>query len=85
MLLDLLNFLFMIVAALGPLYVAYRVRAKNRRLFALAILLTTFALTHAAYHLLEFLGLSYLAEVLFWPLSAVLLLCFGVLYWRTGV
>jgi hypothetical protein len=85
MVLDLLNFLFMLVAAIGPLYVAYRVRTRSQRLFALAVLLAAFTLTHGAYHLLEFVGLSYVAEVLFWPLSAVLLLCFGVLYWRTGV
>ena len=83
--LDLLNFIFMMVAAIGPLYMAYKVRARSRRLFALAVLLTAFTLTHGAYHLLEFVGLSYLAEVLFWPLGTVLLLCFGILYWRTGV
>jgi predicted Kef-type K+ transport protein len=85
MVLDLLNFIFMMVAAAGPLYMAYRVRGRSRRLFALAILLVAFTVTHGAYHLLEFVGLSYLAAVLFWPLSTVLLLCFGVLYWRTGV
>jgi hypothetical protein len=85
MTLDLLNFLFMMVAAIGPLYMAYKVRARSRQLYALAILLVAFTLTHGAYHLLEFLGLSYLAEVLFWPLGALLLLCFGILYWRTGV
>jgi len=85
MFLDLLNFLFMMVAAIGPLYMAYRVRKRSQRLFALAMLLVAFTVTHGAYHLLEFVGLSYVAEVVFWPLGTVLLLCFGLLYWRTGV
>jgi len=85
MFLDLLNFVFMIVAAVGPIYMAWRVRKRSERLFALAILLASFTLVHGAYHLLEFVGMSFLAEVLLWPLSTVLLLCFGIYYWRTGV
>jgi predicted Kef-type K+ transport protein len=83
--LDLLNFIFMMIAAIGPLYMACRLRARSRRLFALAVLLAAFTITHGAYHLLEFVGFGFIAEVLFWPLSTVLLLCFGILYWRTGV
>jgi hypothetical protein len=85
MVLDLVNFIFMMVAAVGPLYMAFKVRTRSRRLLSLAVLLALFTLTHGAYHLLEFVGLSYLAEVLFWPLSTVLLLCFGILYWKAGV
>jgi len=85
MMLDLLNFLFMLIAAIAPLYMAYKVRAKSQRLFALAILLAAFTLTHGTYHLLDFIGFSYVADVLFYPLGAVLLLCFGILYWKTGV
>ena len=83
--LDLLNFFFMLVATVGPLYMANKVRNKNQRLFSLAVLLGTFTLIHGVYHLLDFLGASYLADVIFYPLSSVLLLCFGILYWRTGV
>jgi len=85
MMLDLLNFLFMLIAAIAPLYMAYKVRTKSRRLLALAILLAAFTLTHGAYHLLDFIGFSYVADVLFYPLGTVLLLCFGILYWKTGV
>ena len=85
MMLDLLNFFFMVIAAVGPVYMAYKVRARSKRLFALAALLAAFTLTHGAYHLLDFVGVSYVADVLFYPLSTVLLLCFGVLYWKTGV
>jgi len=83
--LDLLNFIFMMVAAGAPLYMAYRVKGRSQRLFALSILLAAFTLTHGAYHLFDFVGLSYVADVLFYPLSTVLLLCFGILYWKTGV
>lgn len=85
MMLDLLNFFFMMIAATGPLYVAFKVRARSRRLFTLAVLLAAFTLIHGVYHLLDFAGLSYLAGVVFWPLSTVLLLGFGILYWRSGV
>jgi len=85
MILDLVNFFFMVIAAVGPLYMAYRVRARSQRLLALSIVLAAFTLTHGAYHLLDFVGFSYLADALFYPLSTVLLLCFGILYWRMGV
>lgn len=85
MALDLLNFLFMMVAAIGPLYIAFRVRNRSKRLFALSILLGAFTLIHGCYHLFQFLGVNYLAVVVFYPLSAVLLLCFGILYWKAGV
>jgi len=85
MFLDLLNFLFMMVAAVSPLYIAYKVRHRSRCLYVLALLLGSFTLTHGAYHLLGFLGASFLAEVVFYPLGAVLLLCFGIFYWRAGV
>jgi hypothetical protein len=85
MMLDLLNFLFMLIAAIAPLYMAYKVRTKSRRLLALAMLLAAFTLIHGAYHLLDFIGFSYVADVLFYPLGTVLLLCFGILYWKSGV
>ena len=85
MILALVNFFFMVIAAVGPLYMAYRVRARSQRLLALSIVLAAFTLTHGAYHLLDFVGFSYLADALFYPLSTVLLLCFGILYWRMGV
>jgi ABC-type Mn2+/Zn2+ transport system permease subunit len=85
MILDLLNFLFMMVATVGPLYIAFRVRKRSRRLFTLAVFLGSFTLIHGCYHLLQFLGVNFLANVVFYPLSAALLLCFGILYWKAGV
>lgn len=85
MLLDLLNFAFMVIAAVAPIYAAFRVRKRSGRLFTLAALLAAFTLTHGAYHLLNYIGLSYVAIVLLWPLSTILLLCFGIFYWKAGV
>lgn len=85
LILDLLNFILMMIAATAPIYLAYKVRRRSRRLFVLASVLAAFTLVHGAYHLLEFVGFSYIAEVLFWPLSTVILLSFGILYWRSGM
>lgn len=75
----------MLIATTAPVYVACRVRKRNRTLLVLSIALACFTLTHSLYHLVQYLGQDFLAEVLFWPLGAVLLLLFGILYWRTGV
>jgi hypothetical protein len=75
----------MLLATGAPTYLAYRVRSVNKKLLYLAILLASFTFAHGLYHLFEYLGLYYLAEVLFWPLGALLLLVFGIYYWRTGI
>jgi hypothetical protein len=85
MAMHLLDFVLMVIAAIGPVYVAYKVRKRSEKLYALAILLASFTLAHSAYHLLEYVGWSFLAEVLFWPLGAMLLLAFGIFYWKAGV
>ncbi len=82
---DLLDFLLMLLATGAPVYVAYKVRTKSRNLLALAILLASFTLSHGLYHLFFFLGFDYIAAVLFWPLGALLLLTFGIWYWKVGV
>jgi len=82
---DLLDFSLMLLATIAPVYLAYKVRRKNRNLLALAILLSSFTFSHSLYHLSLFLGLDFLAEILFWPLGALLLLAFGIFYWKVGV
>jgi len=82
---DLLDFSLMLAATVAPVIVAYRVRYKNSRLLALAILLAAFTFTHSLYHLSLYLGLDYFATILFWPLGAILLLAFGIYYWKVGV
>ena len=75
----------MVTAASVPFYVAFRVRRMNRRLFTLTFLLFAFAFCHSLYHLFSYLGMDFLAYVLFYPLGALLLLAFGIYYWRMGV
>jgi hypothetical protein len=82
---DLLNFVFMLLATVATIFVAYKVRATNRNLLVLAILLASFTFSHGLYHLFDFLGFHFAAVVLFWPLSAVLLLAFGIWYWKVGL
>lgn len=82
---DLLNFVLMLLATVAPIYLAHKVRASNRNLLALALLLASFTFSHGLYHLFYFLGFDIAAEVLLWPLSAVLLLAFGIWYWKVGL
>lgn len=82
---ELLDFLLMLLATLAPIYVAFKVRTKNRNLLALAILLASFTFSHGLFHLFLYLRFDYLAAVLFWPLGALLLLAFGIWYWKVGV
>jgi len=83
--LSLLNFLFMLITASAPLYLAVRLRGSKIRLLYLSIGLATFALVHSLYHLAEFLNLDSLADNVFLPLSVVLLVVYGIYYYRTGV
>jgi len=82
---DLLNLTLMLAATVAPIIVAYRVRGKSTRLLALAMLLAAFTFIHSLYHLMLYLGLDYVAAIFFWPLGAILLLGFGVYYWKVGV
>jgi uncharacterized membrane protein (DUF485 family) len=83
--LHLLNFIFMLVTASVPAYLAIRLRGTNRRLLYLSAGLTIFALVHALYHLADFLELVDLADSYLLPFSVVLLVLYGVYYYKTGV
>ena len=82
---DLLDFSLMLAATIAPIFIAYKVRRRSSRLLGLAILLAAFTFTHSLYHLSLYLGLDYVAGILFWPLGAILLLGFGIYYWKVGV
>jgi len=81
---DLLNFSLMLLAMLAPLFIVYKVRNTNRRYLGLAILLAAFTFSHSLYHLSLYLGMDYVAAILFWPLGAIMLLAFGLYYWKVG-
>ncbi len=84
-LLHLLNFVFMLLTASVPAYLAIRLRGSNRSLLYLSLGLTVFASVHALYHLADFLELADLADNYLLPLSVVLLVIYGLYYYRTGV
>jgi len=75
----------MLIATVAPIFIAYKVRISNRRFLGLAVLLAAFTFSHSLYHLSLYLGLDYIAAILFWPLGAIMLLAFGVYYWKVGV
>lgn len=83
--LHLLNFLFMIITASAPAYLAIRLRGLNRRLLLLSVGLSVFAFVHALYHLSDFLELADLADNYLLPLSVILLVVYGIYYMRSGV
>ena len=83
--LNLLNFIFMLITASAPLYLAIRLGRSNRRLLYLSIGLAVFALVHSLYHLADFLKFPDLADNLLLPLSVILLVLYGIYYYRTGV
>jgi len=82
--LHLLNFLFMIITASAPAYLAFRLRGLNRRLLLLSVGLSVFAFAHSLYHLAEFLGSTDLADNYLLPLSVILLVAYGAYYGRSG-
>lgn len=83
--LHFLNFIFMVVTASVPVYLAVRIGTSNRRLFCLSVGLAVFASVHSLYHLADGLQLGELADDYLLPISVVLLVIYGVYYYRTGV
>ena len=83
--LHLLNFLFMLVTASVPAYLALRLRTLNRRLLYLSLGLSVFAFVHSLYHLADFLEMGDLADNYLLPLSVILLVIYGAYYMRSGM
>ncbi len=82
--LHLLNFLFMLMTASAPTYIALTIRGSNKRLCYLSIGLAVFAVVHSFYHVAEFIQMGDLGDDFFLPLSVVLLVIYGVYYLRSG-
>ena len=82
--LHLLNFLFMILTASVPAYLALRLRTLNRRLLYLSLGLSVFAFVHSLYHLADFLEMD-LADNYLLPMSVILLVIYGAYYMRSGM
>ena len=77
MTLHLISAAFIFVAAIVPLYLSFRL--KNR-LKKLSVVLSIFILIHGFYHVFGSLGYYFLANSIFEPISAAMLVAFGMMY-----
>ena len=69
--------LFIFAAAVVPIYLSVMLKGNLRKL---TIILSIFILTHAAYHVAGTLGLDFLSERVFEPISFVVLIYFGLFF-----
>jgi hypothetical protein len=69
--------IFIFAAAFVPIYLAIVLKGNLRKL---TIILSIFVLIHAAYHVFGTLGMNFLAEGIFEPLSITALIFFGLYY-----
>ncbi len=77
------NAIFMFVAAVGPVYFAFKV--DNRRLRVLSCLFAGFLILHGFYHLAgvaEEDFANFVSDAIFEPLSYIVLLIFAFFYAR---
>jgi di/tricarboxylate transporter len=82
--LHLVSTIVVLISIVIPVFIAIQLRhSNNRRLRDLMIVLAIFVAVHGIYHIIDFLGFSFLAEWLFEPISIAILIFFGVLYLRT--
>jgi hypothetical protein len=76
-------FAIMVGAGIVPLIMAFR--AKVRSLRILSLLLGLFAVVHGFYHLAFGFQQQLLADVVFEPISLILLVSLGAYYSKVGV
>jgi hypothetical protein len=76
--LHLVNGIIALLAAAIPIYLTIRLNNNLRKLTAI---LSIFILIHAAYCWLNFFGFDFLSDNVFEPLSAAVLLFFGISYY----
>lgn len=78
-----LNFALLAAAAAVLVLMALRIGLHGERsLLHLSLMLGVFSGVHSFYHLSEFLGQEYLADVILLPVSAGLFTVFAAYYWR---
>jgi hypothetical protein len=76
--LHLVNGIVILLAAVIPIYLTIRLNNNLRKLTAI---LSIFILIHAVYCWLDFFGFNFLSDGVFEPLSAAVLLFFGISYY----
>jgi hypothetical protein len=69
--------IFIFVAAIIPVYLSFKLKQTLRKL---TIGLATFVIIHGIYHVFGTLGYDFLADNVFEPLSAAVLVFFGISY-----
>jgi hypothetical protein len=77
--LHLINGVVILLAAAVPIYFTLKLRGNLRKLTAI---LSVFILMHAVYCWLDFFGFDLLSDGVFEPLSAAVLVFFGMFYYR---
>lgn len=77
--LHLINGVVILLASAVPIYFTLKLRGNLRKLTAI---LSVFILTHAVYCWLDFFGIDLLSDGVFEPLSAAVLVFFGMSYYR---
>lgn len=77
--LHLINGVVILLAAAVPIYFTVKLRGNLRKLTAT---LSVFILMHAVYCWLDFFGFDLLSDGVFEPVSAAVLVFFGVFYYR---
>jgi hypothetical protein len=76
--LHLVNGIVILLAAAIPIYLTIRLNNNLRKLTAI---LSIFILVHALYCWLDFFGFGFLSDGVFEPLSAAVLIFFGIYYY----
>lgn len=69
--------LFIFAASVIPIYLSVMLKGNLRKL---TIILSIFILIHSGYHVAGTLGINFLAEQVFEPLSITALIFFGLFY-----
>ncbi|MGA9153063.1 MAG: hypothetical protein WBZ36_21000 [Candidatus Nitrosopolaris sp.] len=77
--LHLINGVVILLAAAVPIYFTLKLRGNLRKLTAI---LSVFILMHAVYCWLDFFGFDLLSDGVFEPVSAAVLVFFGMFYYR---
>jgi hypothetical protein len=72
--------IIIVLSAGVPIYLTFKLKKNDLR--KLTLILIIFILIHAVYHIVGFSGFNLLAEGIFEPLSAGVLIFFGVVYSR---
>jgi uncharacterized membrane protein HdeD (DUF308 family) len=69
--------IFIFAASIIPIYLSFKLKNELR---ILTILLGTFAIFHAVYHVVYAVGLETFSEEILQPISIIILILFGIVY-----